>query len=63
MTLEYHLRIIDEFSFLKTVVLLPSLIVPPLFSGQCSGISIINGFLVLGFISVVSAFSKCNTFL
>lgn len=59
----FYLHIIDEQSFLKIVVRFPSLIVPPLFSGQCSGISIINGSLVSGFISVVSAFSNCNTFL
>lgn len=60
---EIYLHIIDEQSFLKIVVRLPSLIVPPLFSGQCSGISIINGSLVLESISVVFAFSKCITFL
>lgn len=58
----FYLHVIDDRS-LKIVVRLPSLIVPPLFSGQCSGISIITGSLVSAFISVVSAFSKCNTFL
>lgn len=58
-----YLQVIDEHSFLNIVVRLPSLIVPPLFSGQCSGISIINGSLESGLISVVFAFSKFNTFL
>ncbi|KAE9538078.1 hypothetical protein AGLY_006050, partial [Aphis glycines] len=56
--LNFYIRITDEIPFLNIVVLLPSLIVPPLFSGQCSGISIINGSLAFEFISVVSAFSK-----
>lgn len=59
----FNLHVIEEYSFLNIVVRLPSLIVPPLFSGQCSGISIINGSLVSGLISVVFAFSKFNTFL
>ena len=52
----------SESVVLKTVFLFPSLMVPPMSPGLCSGISITTGWVVLGLNSEESASAQPRTF-